>query len=857
MSKKLLMVGMASALAVTACVSTMKNTERTAASEARSISSTGPNPLSINEILASSSSGKLGLANARLITDNDEAFNTKLAIVQNAKDNLYLTYYIYANDYSSSLFNAALIKKARSGTKIKIMVDLTTNYSRMDLFRMLEYAGGGNIEVRFYNKPSRGIQKIALYAVVGCSPANLKSANKSACDNEKKQKVAMIEQGAAAGNQDAMRAIGLSRVFLSAFYGKSKNAAIASVVGGQGIDVAYAKNLLEQSKAQKSNISGLVKSGNRYRMTGSISDGLAASNFNKALGDLVGEDINFATGVLPLNEINKDPQLKKDFDHWTDYTHQKLILGDMGGGKFNFETGGRNIEDSYHLKTTYLKDLKGEQKYLFKDTDFYGEVSSGGDAIAKAFLQNWNFSEMVATSSEMDSLAPFDAQLALRGCDSSAPTFNQCAMQILSNPDALKAKAVERVKAEVANMEQKSAVFMNKYLTPSMKLAASTKFSIRGNGQSDAISANDLRNSTITFIENLHYNKDAQNPVRTYGTASGNEAQDGRYISDLWLKGLENACASEKPQQIILHTAYLMPASNMVRVLGKMLDGTWDCRNVQIKIITNSFETTDLNVINILAQSQMQAIFQRNASSTSLGKASLHYYEYVRPQGQGQSLHTKLSVLGDDMIVGSANADVRSYYMDANTGVYVHNAPELTADYARYINGLVQDGTIVDKTSTFGSVVNGKMVFTNYRVTVQKLTEAVVDYWIGRSSIAQKESIDKAMVKYGKNKAMAVKFTDSLANEIYAATNTIMNPPTDMDSVRVASSAIDKCVKDTKADANVMKQIKRDIRDNDDYSSMDPNRAVTLILNNHCEDSLKQEKVQSVDPGFNLKFGMF
>ncbi|MFZ3230899.1 MAG: phospholipase D-like domain-containing protein [Pseudobdellovibrio sp.] len=864
MNKKVVLLASIAALAVTACVSTLKNVDRTAAApphaSSREVSSTGPSSLVVDQILADSSSGKLGISNARIITDNDEAFNSKMAIIEKAKANLYLTYFIYSNDYSSSLFNAALIKKAQSGTKIKLLVDLTTNYNRMDLFRMLEAMGGGNIEVRFYNKPSPGILKIALMTTIGCSEANMKTASKKACDTEKKIKVESIVNAAKVGNASALMAIANSRLFLAAYYAKSKSAAVVSVVGGQSLDLAYAKNLLDQDKAHKSDILGLVKSGNKYRIKGSISDGLAASNFNKALGDLTGENQNFLTGVLPLNEINSDPQLKKEYDHWTDYNHQKLIAADVGGGSYIFETGGRNIEDSYHLKTTFLKDLKGSQKYLFKDTEFYGEINSGGDKIAAAFLRNWNFKEMVATTAEINDLAPFDLQLALQACKSDSPEFKQCVGQVIdtatNHREVLAQKAQDRVKAEVAAMQKNAADFTAKYLIPTQKLKSNTKFSIRGNNQSDFISKNDLESSTITFIENLNAAKDTTEPIRVYGTTSGNEANDGRYISDLWLKGMENACTLNKPTQVILHSAYLMPPSNMIRTLGKMLDGTWDCHQVQIRIITNSFETTDLNVINILAQSEMQAIFQRNAMSTSPGKASLKYYEYAKPVGQSQSLHTKLSVLGDDMIIGSANADVRSYYMDSNTGVYIHNALELTADYTKFVDSLVQDGTIIDKTSSFGSVVNGKMVFANYRKDVAGLTESVVDYWISRSSAAKKESIEKAKIKYAKDKQLAMKFTDALANEVYSATNTIMAPPK-IDDVHAVNANVDKCIKNTKADVNVMKQIKHDVRDADGYSSQNERQIIDASIGDHCEQAVKQEQVESVDPSFNLKFEAF
>lgn len=884
MNKKLLVAGIASALAVTACVSTMKHTDRTAASDAgtRQVSSTGPNPLSVEQILADSSSDKLEITNARIITDNDDAFNAKMAIINKADKNLYLTYFIYSNDYSSSLFNATLIKKAQSGTKIKLLVDLTTNYSRMDLFRMLEKAGGGNIEVKFYNKPSPGILKIALMTTIGCSEANMKTANKSACDKEKVSKAEAIMNAAAAGNPSALTAIANSRLFLAAYYAKSKSAAAVSVVGGQGLDLAYAKNLYNQDKAHKADISTLVKSGNRYRIKGSISDGLSASNANKALGDLVGESINFLSGVLPLNEINADPQLKKEYDHWTDYTHQKLILADVGGGNYIFQTGGRNIEDSYHLKVDFLKDLKGcadqdgkpkacgpqdlaAQKYLFRDTDFYGEVSSGGDRIAQAFLRNWNFKEMVATPTEMLDLAPYDVQLALQDCKYESPDFQQCVGKVLdkvtNHRDVVAKEAGDRGAAEFANMQKKATEFTAKYLIPSQKLAAnskvSTSMSFRGIGQNDKISDNDLKTSTITFIENLNASKDTSTPVRVYGTTSGNEAKDGRYISDLWLKGMESACALNKPTQVILHSAYLMPPSNMIRVLGKMLDGSWDCHQVQIRIITNSYETTDLNVINILNQSEMQAIFMRYAKSSSSNKASLKYYEYTKPVGQGQSLHTKLSVLGEDMIVGSANADVRSYYMDANTGVYIHNAPELTADYGKYIDRLVQtgaiverpEGAIVDKTSTFGPAAN-------YRKDVASMTTNVVNYWIARGSEAKKEGFAKADAKFAKDKQLALKFADDLANEIYVATSTIMAPPK-VEDLQAVDANVKKCIKETNADAAVMKQLKRDVRDSEDYSSSNERNIINASINDHCEQAVKQEQAASVDPAFNLKYEAF
>jgi phosphatidylserine/phosphatidylglycerophosphate/cardiolipin synthase-like enzyme len=43
------------------------------------------------------------------------------------------------------------------------------------------------------------------------------------------------------------------------------------------------------------------------------------------------------------------------------------------------------------------------------------------------------------------------------------------------------------------------------------------------------------------------------------------------------------------------------------------------------------------------------------------------------------SLHSKVWIIGDDLIVGSANADVRSYMMDANNAVMIRHAPDMLA----------------------------------------------------------------------------------------------------------------------------------------------------------------------------------
>ena len=113
---------------------------------------------------------------------------------------------------------------------------------------------------------------------------------------------------------------------------------------------------------------------------------------------------------------------------------------------------------------------------------------------------------------------------------------------------------------------------------------------------------------------------------------------------------------------------------------------------------TNSLivETTDLNVVNALGQYQMTAFFNIYTRADSLypksknRRAKFEYYEYKKFKGGNEiSLHKKLHVMGDDVFVGSANGDVRSYYMDSNNGIYLQNVPRFAAEYVKWVDSLL------------------------------------------------------------------------------------------------------------------------------------------------------------------------
>ena len=162
----------------------------------------------------------------------------------------------------------------------------------------------------------------------------------------------------------------------------------------------------------------------------------------------------------------------------------------------------------------------------------------------------------------------------------------------------------------------------------------------------------------------------------------------------------------EKPQRVIFHSAYFSQPSNLLSMLAKMTNGDLDCRHVTITVLTNSMATTDLSIVNLLAQQSIKAYQEYYASQRNvLTSPHVEYFEYQastpenacvphkgQPGQQVSSLHTKVSLFGDDMIVGSANGDIRSYMMDSNNGMIIRNAPTFMKNYPNYIDDLLKDG---------------------------------------------------------------------------------------------------------------------------------------------------------------------
>lgn len=678
-------------------------------------------------LLNNSSSAPLKLTAGRIITDNDESFEAKLNIIRNAKESLKLSYFIYTNDYSSSLFTDELIKAAKRGVKVELLVDALTNYKYLDLFSMMEkqanLGGQGSLEVRFYNFPSDKILRDIMFMTMDCNPNTpVKKGNE--CETEKRAKIDELVKRHNGNIFQTMNSpeAHFAQLFLAGFLTKQFDAIKAGLFVGQSIDMAKFQSAQSASPDQMAELQKLLKLILNAKVKGSVGANIQLAIAMTLYGDAVKPIMNQISGALPIMDADPESAMEKEWRHFTDYTHQKLILSDARSRDRSiqpeFMIGGRNIEDSYHLKRSSSLPV---DKYIFMDTDFVGTIGANASDIADAFDLLWNWKVMTKNIDYVRGILPFDViknmdlyNFGLGKCLESAKSMKQQGSALIGRcaKEAFEASRnhpnfvalAQRVENEFTLMQSNRNTFESKY--------------VKGNLQEPiALSPSDLQKSTITYIENVPYDRHqkdgrgrpALQPTRLFGVQHGKEAASGKYIHALWKRGMENVCAitakGRERKRVVIHNAYFFSPPILLETIGNMTNGTWDCHNVDVTILTNSHETTDLNIMNLFARHQLQALFEIYRSpefpSVKAKQARLRYFEYKESATSNRektghaerSLHTKVEVLGDDMIIGSANFDIRNYSMDANNGVYIANAPALVGSYLKYIDEILNDAT--------------------------------------------------------------------------------------------------------------------------------------------------------------------
>lgn len=670
-------------------------------------------------LLRHATGGALAIDTATVLTDNDAAFRSKLAMVENAKRSIDAMYFIFSDDYSSSALAEAMIAAARRGVRVRLLLDYHTNYKNLDLFSMMEKQGGGNLHVRFYNRPTRNIIMDAAYLTLGCDEANTQPGEK--CGPAKQAAIdklfsdETIDGTAASDLNISDLNVAGSGQFLSGLYSKNPKAMALAIVAGQDLELAQLKQGgASATPEQKQNLLKVAKIFWRSRTAPAFQRVYAQIQLMFAFA-LFGDDLNpvydEVTKYLPLERKNLAASAR-DWDHITDYLHHKLLLVD---DKY-VQLGGRNVEDSYHMRPNPLI-----HKYVFMDTDARLSLRSGGDAIAASFEKLWNFRSMVATIDEIRLHAP-NGMVANGDALNTALSLCASKEQMTLNEDCFdrefsaRARSLDEREAErLATLKKNAARYRNDY-RPADDNAAMPSFDIDPQ-------------ALIVYVENLPFDNRAAIRQRHYGATNGEEAVGGKKIHALWLAGLKNVCKSSQakatPQRVILHSAYFFPPSNLITQFAHMINGDWDCHNVTLTVLTNSIQTTDLNVVNIFARHAAKAFaeYYEKADDPDRG-ARLEYYEYLASPGEKTlSLHTKVSVLGDDIIVGSANADLRSYMMDSNNAVFIRNAPAFHDRYVRFVDGLLHDPSRTRNVTRYFVDTDRSQILAEDRQTFHEIAE--------------------------------------------------------------------------------------------------------------------------------------
>ena len=645
-----------------------------------------------DETLQRHSSGQaLAFSRAQVISDNNVAFMSKLEMVESAQVSIDLAYYIFADDYSSSALARALVAAARRGVRVRLLVDYSSAYANLDMYSMLEAQGNGgrgSLEVRFYNRPTRNMVIDAAYLSLRCNEAGADENCSTAKMAEIMQRFdAELVNGQAAADLGISNLdIGGSGTFLSGFYSKQVDLMALAVMQGRGMP-STDSSAPQVTAEQLESLWKLAQIYWRSR-TGNVFERLVAKMqlavISLVAGDVVDPVYEIVAENLPI-ERRDLPESLRDWNYATDYLHQKLLLVD---GK-TMQLGGRNIEDTYHLLDEQL-----ESGLRFMDTDVRIELTARGASVEQAFERIWGLQQMVATLAEVHQHAPNDlaanmhaVRAASETCARDAACFDREFRKLAKDPAGRQAERLDNLQSRADHFEQS--------LRRSMRSTSATTIDIDSGAQ-------------IYYLENIPFSGKYGDELqgRSVGASNGREARFGKRIHGVALAGMQNACevaTAAQPRRVIINNAYFFPPSNLVAMLAKMIDGSLDCRYVDLTIVTNSRQTTDLSVVNMLGRHVAFAFtdYLRSIRDSDRG-ATFSYYEMQPNAGPiHHSLHSKVWVLGDDLIVGSANADVRSYMMDANNAVIIRNAPGMLQQYIAALDATLANPDVARELSDY------------------------------------------------------------------------------------------------------------------------------------------------------------
>lgn len=710
------------------------------------VAASGSVPLPVFDVEVSAVLQRVGegrVASARVIVDNQEAFKSKVDFIQKATRSIRMVYYIYADDESSSYLTQMLIEKAQSGVNVDLLVDLHTNYLRMDLFRMMEEqgrdrSGQQKLRVYFFNGPNEELVRDITFMTSDCEPKwrpnekgcrahRLTQAEHAALAFEKAKKSGRIAELPF-----------MTSLFFAGLYAKNPAALRASIALGSGEDLKEIKKIIDEGKNSDSSYSSedmaqlkeLLRLLAAAKISGSMMAKLQLSIALAAYGDQVRPIIDMFDKIVP--DTMKDAS--RDFSGWihlTDFVHHKLLVVDDR----YIQLGGRNIENSYHLN----KKISANDKYLFRDTDSSVVLNQPDTRVGATFDKMIRFRSMVLSLPEV--LSEFDNSLLVR-LDAIGAALVECAEQrVINISECVHAAYLDADKGIAPRLALAKKSMEVKAAHPSVVEV------MRGRGQefwgsngTDELSQADLAQLDLRYLENLPYDKNEKNPTQRlmFQSTRENESAKAKHIHRVVEEGIRRVCQAatndfkkvpiqkraqylENPankRRILIHQGYVIFPAELTQLLGSTVSlsavsggsGQLHCPNVEFEILTNSVATTDLSVINFFAGLQLgsllhvQSLSEQHYAEMVKDKfkasrfyppARIRYFELQPPILNQEvdvvslaSLHTKVFIFDRlGFYVGSANGDVRSYYMDSNNGFVGWGGSQFVSQYMNWVDG--------------------------------------------------------------------------------------------------------------------------------------------------------------------------
>jgi len=122
-----------------------------------------PDNRSLSEIFNSIKVDSPDLTRVRFIANNDDALYCRWKMIEDAKETIDCTYYIIDKDMFGQAYIGLLLKKARSGVKIRLMIDgrvYRMPYMSKMPDKIEELAAFPNVQIKLFNSVSKSLTSL-------------------------------------------------------------------------------------------------------------------------------------------------------------------------------------------------------------------------------------------------------------------------------------------------------------------------------------------------------------------------------------------------------------------------------------------------------------------------------------------------------------------------------------------------------------------------------------------------------------------------------------------------------------------------------------------------------------------------